>query len=95
MSGLRLKETFPYGAVFVLRREYSLANIETRLAAMCENSFDYCVVWPGWCLWEEKSEYYPYATGRHILKFAQEIGLKIIMEFGGQITALEYGPDYM
>lgn len=84
-----------HGAVFKVTREDTKESIRLNLRQMKESGFNTVVVWPAAFWWEEKKEGYPYNTGRFILKTAEEIGLKIIMELAGQITCMEYMPDFL
>lgn len=52
------------------------------------------VVWPAVYWWEPQGEHYPCQTGRDLLADAEEIGIGVIMELAGQITAMEYAPDF-
>jgi beta-galactosidase GanA len=54
------------------------------------------VVWPGVFWWEDGIHPdYPFHTGKEILNYAEKIGLEIVMELAGQITSLEYAPDFV
>ena len=53
------------------------------------------VVWPAFFWWEEKNPHYPFATGKKVLEFADEIGIKVVMELAGQLSAMEYAPDFL
>ncbi|WP_127579601.1 hypothetical protein [Paenibacillus koleovorans] len=54
------------------------------------------VIWPAVFWWENKAHaHYPFQTGIEILQYAEQIGMQVIMELAGQITALEYAPDYL
>lgn len=87
---------FPYGAVLKVQREYTLTDIFDRMQAMKELGMNIVVIWPAVYWWEDKSlPDYPYHTGHEILKFAEKIGMKVIMELAGQLTSLEYAPDFL
>jgi len=87
---------FPYGTVLKIEREFSKEDIEQRLLKIKDLGMNYVVIWPSIFRWESKQEKdYPYATGKKILEFAQKIELKVVMELTGQLTALEYMPDYL
>ena len=88
--------TFPYGAVLKIHRRYSMDDIKRHMKGMKETGMNIAVIWPAVYWWEDKNnQNYPYNTGHEILKYAQEIGLKIIMELAGQHTSLEYAPDFV
>ena len=85
-----------YGTVYKVQREHSLADIERYLTDIRNAGLDTVVIWPSVYWWEDRTAPgYPYNTGRHILKFAEAIGLSVIMETAGQVTGLEYAPDFV
>ncbi|GHT52083.1 hypothetical protein FACS1894106_0020 [Spirochaetia bacterium] len=86
---------FTYGAVLKIEREHTKEQIHEMLLAIKTSGMNTAVIWPAVYWWEAKNGVYPYATGHDILKYAGEIGLDIIMELAGQITALEYAPDFL
>jgi beta-galactosidase GanA len=87
---------YPLGAVFKVQREYGAAEITRTLDDMKRAGMSVAVIWPSVYWWEDRARPgYPYNTGRDILRHADSIGLKIIMETGGQLTALEYAPDFV
>lgn len=86
---------FVYGAVLKIEREQTLEDIRGSLKEMKDIGLDTVVVWPAVYWWEEKGPDYPYATGKELLRIAEEIGISVIMELAGQITALEYAPDFL
>lgn len=90
---MKEKEKFVYGAVLKVERENTPEEIRKSFAAMKNIGFNTVVVWPAVYWWEEKGPEYPYATGKKLLKAAEEVGIGIVMELAGQITALEYAPD--
>lgn len=84
------------GTVYKIQREYSLADIRETLTKIRDNGMKTVVIWPAVFWWEDSQKPgYPYNTGRAILDYAQELGLKIIMETAGQIPMLEYAPDFV
>ncbi|OAS20495.1 beta-galactosidase [Paenibacillus oryzisoli] len=92
---MKSQSTFHYGAVFKVQRDHSREHIRNQLNAMKEIGMNTAVIWPSVYWWEDQSlPRYPYNTGHYILQVAEEIGLKIIMELSGQITSLEYAPDF-
>ncbi|MGG1553765.1 beta-galactosidase [Paenibacillus ferrarius] len=92
---MKPQSTFPYGAVFKVQRDHSREHIRNQLQAMKQSGMNTAVIWPAVYWWEDSSlPHYPYNTGHYILQVAEEIGLQIIMELSGQITSLEYAPDY-
>lgn len=86
---------FRLGAVLKLTREDTLTDIEKNFAGMKDAGFNTCVVWPAAFWWEEKTEFYPFNTGRELLKIAERMGIDIIMELAGQLTVMEYIPDFL
>lgn len=86
---------FVYGAVFKVEREQSMEEIRANFRSMKEIGFDTVVIWPAVYWWEEKGPEYPYATGKALLRCAEEEGIGIVMELAGQITAMEYVPDFL
>ena len=87
---------FPYGTVFKIQREYSTDEIFRNLKKIRDLGMNFVVIWPSVYWWEDKTnKNYPFDTGCKILEYAQKIGLSIIMELAGQITSLEYAPDYL
>lgn len=87
---------FPYGSVLKIQREHSFGDIERRLDKMKATGMNTAVIWPAVYWWEdETTERYPYATGHHILQYAEQIGLDIVMELAGQLASLEYVPDFL
>lgn len=85
---------FFYGAVIKLTREDTLEDIEKNFIQMKEAGFNTAVVWPAAFWWEEKREGYPFNTGKALLKLAEKHDMKIIMELAGQLTVMEYIPDF-
>jgi len=86
---------FPYGTVLKIQREFSMEDIYSHMDKIKQLGMNYIVIWPSVFWWEEKSDNYPYNTGIKILKYADELDIKIIMETAGQITNLEYLPDFL
>ncbi|MDF2923803.1 MAG: hypothetical protein K0R57_2717 [Paenibacillaceae bacterium] len=90
------KRAFPYGAVYRIQRQETWEDISGVLLQMKQAGMNTAVIWPAVYWWEDRSlPDYPYHTGRRILQYAEEIGLQIIMELSGQITSLEYAPDFL
>lgn len=91
-----MKNIFPYGTVLKIQREYSLPDIFDRMKRIQELGLNTIVIWPGVYWWEDRTNSnYPYQIGCDILAYAEELDLNIIMELAGQITALEYAPDFL
>lgn len=86
---------FTYGTVIKLTREDTLEDIERNFTKMRSAGLDTAVIWPSAFWWEEKKEGYPFNTGRELLKIAERVGIKIIMELAGQLPMMEYIPDFM
>jgi|GEM_PF-836955 len=85
---------FPYGAVLKIQREWTVGDIFAKLDQMASISLNTVVMWPPVFWWEDRSwPDYPYHTGRALLGHAAELGMKVIVELSGQLTALEYAPD--
>ncbi len=85
-----------YGTVYKVQREHSPENIERYLRDMQAAGLNIVVIWPSVYWWEDRTQPgYPYNTGRMILRLAESLGMKIIMETAGQLTALEYAPDFV
>lgn len=88
-------EKFYHGCVLKLTREDTISDIRRNLKMIAQSGMNTVVVWPAWFWWEEKTADYPFATGKQILKIAEEYGLSIVMELAGQLTSMEYAPDFM
>lgn len=86
---------FYHGAVLKLTREDTAETIEKNFELMRGCGLDTVVIWPACFWWEEKREGYPFNTGREVLTLAEKHGLKIIMELAGQLTTMEYIPDFL
>jgi beta-galactosidase GanA len=86
---------FLYGSVLKLTRRDSIEDIERHFSLMKDCGMDTVVVWPSAFWWEEKSEDYPFATGKKLLASAEKFGIKIIMELAGQLSTFEYIPDFL
>ena len=86
---------FTYGAVLKVEREHTREEIRKILLEMKSAGMNTVVIWPAVYWWEEEGPYYPFATGRAILEDAAQVGIGVIMELAGQITALEYAPDFL
>lgn len=85
-----------YGTVFKVQREHSLGDIRRYLGDIRAAGLDTVVIWPSVYWWEDRTKPgYPYNTGRAILEMAAEIGLQVVMETAGQLTGLEYAPDFV
>ena len=89
-----MQDVFHYGAVLKLTREDTHESIRKNLLQMKECGFNTVVIWPAAFYWEEKTEGYPFNTGKFVLDVAQECGIKVVMELAGQHTSFEYAPDY-
>ncbi|MCD1259899.1 beta-galactosidase [Paenibacillus athensensis] len=84
-----------YGAVLKVQRESSLQEVCGQLDAIKQCGMNLVVIWPAVFWWESRLHPdYPFHTGKQILAYAEQIGLKVIMELAGQITSLEYAPDF-
>ena len=90
-----MKKHYNHGAVFKVTREDTWESIEANFALMRECGLNTVVIWPAAFWWEEKKEGYPYNTGREILKIAERLGIEVIMELAGQLTVMEYIPDFL
>jgi beta-galactosidase len=87
---------FLYGTVLKIQREFSIDDIKKKMNDIKGIGFNTIVIWPSVFWWEDRNiEGYPFNTGKHILEYAEELDLKIIMELAGQITSLEYAPDFV
>lgn len=86
---------FKYGSVLKVTREDKLSDIEKAFELMSQAGMNTVVIWPSCFWWEEKTEGYPFNTGRSILELAEKKGIKIIMELAGQLSAMEYMPDFL
>ncbi|MDR1569262.1 MAG: beta-galactosidase [Oscillospiraceae bacterium] len=85
-----------YGTVFKVQREFTMDEIAWNLRNIADAGLNTVVIWPSVYWWEDRTKPgYPYNTGREILRIAQTLGLTVIMETAGQITALEYAPDFV
>jgi len=83
-----------YGSVLKVTREDTIEDIKNIFLKMKECGHNTVVVWPASFWWEEKSDIYPFATGVKILEAAKEAGIGVIMELAGQLTSMEYIPDF-
>lgn len=83
-----------YGSVLKVTREDTIEDIEKIFMQMKECNFDTVVIWPAAFWWEEKGDNYPFSTGIKILETAKKCGIGVIMELAGQLTAMEYMPDF-
>ncbi len=88
-------QTIRYGNVFKVTRRDTLEDIRNHFKMMQEHGFDTVVIWPACFWWEEKGENYPFHTGQQILRIAEEYGIGVIMELAGQLTSMEYMPDFL
>ena len=88
------KQPFLHGAVLKVTREDTLENVRKQFKMMKENGLNTAVLWPPAFWWEEKTDLYPFKTGRDILEIAKECGIGIIMELAGQLHICEYIPDF-
>ncbi len=87
---------FPYGAVLKIQREWTLTEIRKSLRGMRAIGMNHVVVWPAVYWWEDRrGPHYPFQTGRDILRIAESLGIRVTMELEGQITCLEYAPDFL
>lgn len=87
--------TYAYGTVLKIQREDTLDEIKRNLEQISETGLTHVVVWPAVYWWENRSNSaYPYLTGMSILDEAERLGLQVVMELAGQITCLEYAPDF-
>ena len=86
---------FPVGSVLKVTRYDTEADLRKHLALMRDSGLNTVVIWPAAFWWEEKTEEYPFRTGKFILRTAEELGLSVIMELAGQLTAMEYLPDFL
>lgn len=91
-----MKQEFRYGAVLKIQREFTLDTIYHHLSSMKKLGMNQVVVWPAIYWWEDSSyDDYPFHTGKKILEYAEELHMKVIMELEGQITCLQYAPDFL
>lgn len=88
-------KNFRYGAVIKVQREHTEEKIFSAMDKMKAIGMNTVVIWPAVYWWEDKnSPNYPFGTGHAILRHAEEIGMKVVMELAGQIPCLEYAPDF-
>lgn len=84
-----------HGSVFKITPEDTPADIEKNFITMKENGLNSAVIWPSAFWWENREDGYPFNTGREILRLAEKHGISIIMELAGQISSMEYMPDFL
>lgn len=84
-----------YGTVMTLSREDTPRSIEENFRQMKSAGLNTVVIWPAVYWWEEKTEGYPFNTGRRVLEIAQRVGLGVVMELAGQLPMMEYIPDFL
>ena len=84
-----------YGSVLKLTREDTPESIDRCFAQMKACGMNTGVIWPAAFWWEEKTEEYPFATGKRVLALAEKNGLGVIMELAGQLSVMEYIPDFL
>ncbi len=89
------KNLFPYGTVLKIQREFTMDDIYRHMDKIKKLGMNFIVVWPAVFWWEERNDNYPYNTGIQILKYAEKLDINIIVEVAGQLTSLEYGPDFL
>lgn len=91
-----MKQEFRYGAVLKIQREFTLDTIYKHLSSMKQLGMNQVVVWPAVYWWEDRTNPdYPFHTGKKILEYAKSLDMQVIMEMEGQITCLEYAPDFL
>ena len=90
-----MQDFLPFGAVLKITREDTTATIEQCLVDMKNAGMNTAVIWPAIYWWEDKTEGYPFNTGKQILKLAQKHDMKLIMELAGQLSLMEYIPDHL
>ena len=90
-----MQNFLPFGAVLKVTREDTYETIEQCLVDMKSAGMNTVVVWPAIFHWEDKTEGYPFNTGKQILELAQKHDMKIIMELAGQLSVMEYIPDHL
>lgn len=87
---------FSYGSVLKIQREFGSEDIFKALKNMKELGMNTVVIWPAIYWWEDRNlPHYPFNTGREILRQAEELDMRVIMELEGQVTFLEYAPDFL
>ena len=87
---------FPYGAVLKIQREWREQDIFAKMDQMAAIGMNTVVVWPPVFWWEDRSmPDYPFHTGTQILRHAGDLGMRVIIELSGQLTSLEYAPDFV
>lgn len=90
-----MNKHYSYGAVLKLTREDTPETIEDNFRKMKECGMNTAVIWPATFWWEPKVEGYPFNTGKLVLELAERHGIDIIMELAGQLTVMEYIPDFL
>lgn len=90
-----MAKRYNHGAVLKVTREDTRETIEKNFELMRGCGLNTVVIWPAAFWWEEKREGYPFNTGKMILELAEKHGIEVIMELAGQLTTLEYLPDFM
>lgn len=91
---MMMKQPFLHGAVLKVTREDTLDDIRAHFTQMKDNGLNSVVLWPPAFWWEEKTDLYPFKTGRDILEIAKECDIRVIMELAGQLHICEYIPDF-
>lgn len=84
-----------YGSVLKLTREDTPETIENSFIKMKECGMNTVVIWPSAFWWEEKTEDYPFHTGKLVLSLAEKHNIGVIMELAGQLSVMEYAPDFL
>lgn len=88
-------EDYVHGAVLKLTREDNEESVRRHFELMRGCGINTVVIWPAAFWWEELGEGYPFNTGKQVLRLAEEYGLGVIMELAGQLTVMEYIPDFL
>lgn len=85
-----MKEKFLHGAVLLLEEDETRSGIARKCSDLRSLGLNTAVIWPP-CFYREGKRNYD--IQKTVLKCAEEVGLRVIVELTGQVADLEYLPD--
>lgn len=89
-----MKESFLFGAVYIIEQDYTDDEMRRDLLNMKNCGFNLITLWPVANAWLAKSSHeWVFEKTRYVLDLCENLGMKAILQLFGQNQAQEFMPD--